>query len=182
MSLKNEVFHAKTIPFHWNLDSIIETKGNRSNENYSQRAALNQSPGYNASTKNFSYEVGSFVAVNTDIDEGHEFWIGKVVDVHRGKQKKVDSLSVHWFECYGNIDIYQGRYRPHFLLTNSDSKNRTPWTDKISTDTVLVSFPSLTSDKKIRSNVSIYLREHFSMKRTRSATVQNKRNHHKLDK
>ena len=169
IALKKEVYRNKSLTFHWNLSNSVETR-NLDADNDNQSTETLDQPVHDEITSNsrYSYELNSFVAVNTGIsgqDEG--FWIGTVVDVHRGKQKRINSISVHWFEFYGSTNMYTGRYKPHLAKKKGDPKKDTPWIDSISTDTVLVSFPRLTSDKRLPAAVSKHLREHFSAKNFR---------------
>ena len=162
VALKNQVFRDKSLNFHWNLSSIVETRNISGESDEVTPETVDRNVGEVTSNSLFSYALNSFVAVNTGgnrMDGG--FWIGKVVEVHRGKQQRINTISVHWFEFYGSTNMYTGRYKPH-LLSNGSSKKGTPWIYRISTETVLVSFPRLTSDKRLPSAVSKHLREHFS--------------------
>lgn len=166
VALKNEVFRSRTLRFHWNLPAIVESNGSRisNDEGDARIESLHETRA--SSSSSYSYEMGSFVAVNAESNgQGQDFWLGKIVDVHRGKGRKIMFLSVNWYEYYGCTNIYVGRYKPHLRITSTNSKKDTPWVDKISTETVLVSFPKLTNDKKLPAAVSHYLREHFNSKK-----------------
>ncbi len=166
MALKKDVFRKKSLPFHWNLSSIVENGFSTESDCMDAMVVEGQCPETQASSSaEYSYDPGSFVAVNTGINgQGQGFWIGQIVDVHRGKGRKVISLSVNWYEFYGTTNVYIGRYRPQFRMKPGSSKKDTAWIDQISTETILVSFPKLTSDKRIPAAVSTYLREHFISK------------------
>ncbi len=174
-SLKKEVFRAKTLAFHWNLSSVIETSSSRQSDTKDTELEDSRTHDTHASSSSdYTYDIGSFVAVNTGISgQGQGFWIGKIIDISRGRCRKIMSVSVHWYESYGSTNVYIGRYRPNYREGKHDSKKNNPWTDNISTSTILVSFPRLTSDKRLPAAVSTHLREHFSSKLT-----QNERTNH----
>ena len=56
----------------------------------------------------------------------------------------IKHLKVHWFEKYGEGDKLTGKYRPWFVRNKSTNKKDVPWTDKITCDSVLNCFPTLT--------------------------------------
>ena len=61
----------------------------------------------------------------------------------------IKHLKVHWFEKYGEGDKLTGKYRPWFVRNKSTDKKDVPWIDKITCDSVLNCFPTLTSHKRL---------------------------------
>jgi len=173
LALKNEVFRNRSLQFHWDLSKCVETNLLRASQiGDSQHQTADLVSGIEQESQvQYNYELNSLVIVNTGISgQGQGFWIGEVVEVHRQQDKTVGFLSVHWYEFYGTTDVYTGRYKPHLVKLKGRSRKDSPWIDTITTDTVLVSFPRLTSDKRLPSAVSKHLREHFS------ATILNNSN------
>lgn len=161
--LGNDFFRDKSVPFHWDLDSIVEaTASNVSRYNSQDNATSPTHPV--TSSRTYKYDVGSFAAVNTGIKgQGEKFWICKVADVNYDNSRKITSLSVHWYQHSGSTDVYTAKYKPS-LLINDNGKNNNNWIDDISTDTILVSFQKLTNQNRLPSSVATYLRELFCIK------------------
>lgn len=170
LALRDEVYQDRSLNFHWDLASSVECGGaDRTDEDY-----LNTEMCENVTNKalpaslsgpprsNYDYALSSFVAVRqTDSDERFGFWIGRIVDVYNGTEQIIHELSVHWYDFYSGSDPYVGKYRSLYLPNSSTAKRSTskPWVDRISVDSVLVSFDNLTSDRTLPTQVSRYLRE-----------------------
>ena len=148
LQLRKVVFRDRSIPFHWNLNSIVDLSSINSNNEIIGQDSSNINDDFTAAASastQYSYEIGSFVAVNTGNDKGsQDFSLRKVVEVIRGKSRKIIGLSLHWYQFYGSANIYLAKYKPEFLLNDDGIKDR-PWIDRLTTDTVLVSFRKLTS-------------------------------------
>ena len=134
VSLKNEIFRDKTFHFHWNLSSILENNISRNSE---RNDMLMDSPSVIEPAEQpyteYSYDVGSFVAVNTgNANDGHEFWIARVIDVQNKKGRKTKQLSVNWYQYYGGTNIYNGKYKPHFLRQDEKKSEKKYWVDNLS--------------------------------------------------
>ncbi len=107
----------------------------------------------------FSYDLGSFVAVQPDSSEGSSagvFWIGKVVSVEKSAGETfVRELKVHWYSPSKEEDPLTSDYHPLYEASGKTIKEggprkvarrylKKPWTDQVDTDTVIVTFNSLT--------------------------------------
>lgn len=111
----------------------------------------------------FTYVPGSFVAVQPDGDESNRcpelsstFWIAKVVSIKKNENESfVRHLKVHWYSPQRQEAPLQSEYYPLYetKVTKSRGGNarkfsrkdlKTAWTDEIDTDSVLVTFDSLT--------------------------------------
>lgn len=110
-----------------------------------------------------SYELGSFVIVHHNAPSNsndRNIWVAQVVQVeHMENSEYAKKLKVHWFDrtaaSEDGRDILQASFHPCYTpspksrkiskdsLTTRQYFNE-PWCDVIDTDTVLVSFPSLT--------------------------------------
>ena len=156
-ALKKDVFRDKSYSFHWDLSTIVENRTlKESGTSNDLDDPIHGGDIRSSSNSKYTYDIGSFVAINNGfIGEGKGFWIASIVDAHRGKNRRIESLSVHWYEFYGSTNVYTGRYKP---LKHENS----PWVDQISTETILLCFPRLTSDKRLPAAVSHFLREHSS--------------------
>ena len=93
-----------------------------------------------------SYSVGQMVAVNcgNQANALTPFWLGKIIDCEAVISSPEVLLTIHWYEavrtsnCSPEIVSYQGKYRS--LLTSE----QLPFTDKIPSSSVLVTFEKLT--------------------------------------
>lgn len=168
LNLKKEVFRSRSVPFHWNMDTSIEVSSNVGRlDGASSTRGVADDAGNSLSSRStdLEYKNGSFVAVlSGNSGQGEYFWIGRVIDVKRGRSRKNTSISVHWFTPYGSNSRYVCKYKPMHLQNNQGAKEE-PWIDQISPESVLVSFKKLTSEKKLPALVSTHLREHFGSKK-----------------
>lgn len=109
------------------------------------------------------YDVGSFVLVRPENDDDRStgsFWTAKILAVeHQDNETFVRRLRVQWYDVHRDHRSTDRRMAPFFpmyqpLQTKRKASGKTrshsraelqqPWVDVIDTDSVLVSFPSLT--------------------------------------
>ena len=114
------------------------------------------------------YVIGHFVVIrNDDDDDGADsasckkIWIGQVLQVNKKEgQNYAHSLKVHWFDrsdaSNDGRDILRAVFNPCYQPTKRKMRKASkgtltlrqkidePWTDIVHTDTVLMTFPSLT--------------------------------------
>ena len=102
------------------------------------------------------YDVGSFVIVRPEVGVHTEtFWLGKIIEaICDNSETFVRRLKVHWYDVSQHCSTTDRRMAPfHPCYEKSNSHNKKPssrrqtnipWTDEIDTDSVLVSFLSLT--------------------------------------
>lgn len=110
------------------------------------------------------YESGSFVAVNAVLDDSHtSIWIGKVLSTILEESGNINKLRVHWFETRSAAKQSSGRYLPSFSHDSEGKTRGSAWTDEISTDAVMVSFPKLKINDQLPINViKLVSREGYS--------------------
>ncbi len=150
-SLADEVYVERSVPFHWNLRTTFEfaeafcsdSEGEEEENNiFAQESVLNFE---------YSYERGEMVAARPD-DTNDLFWIAKIEDVHCNRAGVPIRLTVQWYEPSGrnNLSPYDCTYRPAVLSSGpSNNRKQSPWVDTIAVSTILVSFQSLTTKRKI---------------------------------
>lgn len=162
-SLRDEIFRTRSVKFHWNLAEIVEMKAlnlrREPNQEEIEVAAL-ESNGLSSLSSRLRYDMDSFVAVrgtigSTDI----EIWVGRIVDRIRNKNGSINQLKVHWYERHGDGDMFTCKYRPWYVLNKSTKRKNIPWLSKISCDSVLNCFPTLTSQRRLPIVVANDLRE-----------------------
>lgn len=63
-----------------------------------------------------SLEVGSFFAVNPgQLEHNLDFWVVKILDMRRDKQKRIIAIRVHRYTFYNSSNIYIAKYKPSML-------------------------------------------------------------------
>ena len=129
----------------------------------SKRLRLTSEP-----TNKVDYQINSFVAVKTDVNRqtnGAKFWIAKVVEAWKERNASyVTKLRVHWYDCDKDDKkkngILNAKYDPCYdepeRKTRKPSRSKAsrqqlqrPKYDIIHTDSVLVSFDSLTKKRQL---------------------------------
>lgn len=91
-----------------------------------------------------------------DAKYGLHFWIGEILDVHRGRCRKVKNLLVNWYGNRSEKDIYISAYNPLTLTVKGSTENLVGITD---TDSVLILFTRLTKSKYLPSEVANHVRQ-----------------------
>ena len=86
--------------------------------------------------------------------EGGASWIAEVLQVYSNERCEATKIVVTWQEASGTRekDPYGPSYRPSFIAKGKENKKtKKPWTDTISSNTVLVRFEKLNSYRKLPS-------------------------------
>ena len=164
--LRDEVYKGKEMPFHWGRDDCVELKGqflhgesvecDESGED--ERAALEIN---DILRHTYEYRKGNMVAVKAS---SREFWIAEILDVYSNENGEPADLLLRWYEVRGKAekDPYEASYKPAVLSTGrGTARENKPWTDKQSTETVMVCFEKLNAKNKLPANASKRIRECF---------------------
>lgn len=160
--LRNEVYRTRLVSFHWDLSTIVETKGNI-------RSLLDASPATLPSFEepvctpenapSYKYPIHSFVAVKACASVGTStdvFWIGEVLETFKGKSNKISRLRVLWYGVTNDKCKFTGKYEPcKVTYSNGTMKD---WIDTVDTDSVMIHFKSLTRKKQLPANIVTHLR------------------------
>ncbi len=121
----------------------------------------------------FTYVLGSFVAVQPDTSEAEDgegssqptFWVGKILSLtKKANESFARKLRIHWYSPNKIEDPLQSEYYPLYEAKSkktiggnarklSRKELKTPWTDDIDTDAVLVSFSALTKKQQLPFSV-----------------------------
>ncbi len=171
IELRDYVYRARTEKFHWNLKTCVELSNMRldvgnvvSNGNSKGKDIAVKTKRERVATlrdkvvNDFEYNTGDLVAtlIANDINEGCPFWIAKVLKIIRNRDGIVSNLEVQWLELNKSNDVFSGKYK---MATRTNRQKRSiPWIDMISSDSVLVTFSSLTRAENLPMSVQKHLR------------------------
>lgn len=159
--LREKVFSQRSERFHWNVTTCPELKSrDLSNEIIDMDRDVIQEEEIEEVLNDFDYGINSFVAINPDMSNNAEipFWIAKINKVLKNKNGIISHLLVQWYELSsGCHDIYLDRYHS-CSIPNKRTKKCTPWTSKVSCDTVILKFDNLLSNNRLPSQVHKKLR------------------------
>ena len=168
--LVNRVYTPRPSPFHWSLESCVETVQDRSSliaesSADSQRTVARRVTA-SPSAFQFTYDIGSFVTVNGGDDEHNlDFWVGEVTAVkHSTDTQKVTSVTVIWYISYGSPDIYNSKYKPWPSHTADGIASY--WKDEVSVETIHTNFAALTKEKRLPMGVTSYVKGIISKRMT----------------
>ena len=176
LKMKEEVYQDREIPFHWdpskspelNSGAILRPNANTSSEINGHGSSNECQNNIIDSRIDHEYEIGTMVAVNTGKDNlSDSFWIGKINDLLSDDEGKVHRLRVIWYEYFNIVgsNIYNAMFRPCLLLNKDKNERNEPWFGDIDPETILVTFNSLTREKRLPTKLQTYLREHAAGKR-----------------
>lgn len=136
-------------------------------------AIRNQSVAASQTTSKVAYDIGSFVIIRKPRSEASSstslnFWVGKVVSVVQARgSMHATSIRVHWYDLdseHSNAtsrDLLRAKFSPCYYVPEqkrlkprkfsklSTRSKEVPWCDEVDTDTVEVSFSSLTKRRTI---------------------------------
>lgn len=173
VELRDHVFRARTDIFHWDLGECVELQSmtalNVIQPSVQDADQEDSEDGSNARSEpvavttedlirnDFTYEVNSYVAVQTDCSDGAAFWLGKVSRVKHNGDGVVCEVQVHWLQLEQDGDTYEGKYSLSFLQGSSGSRKE-PYKTYISADAVLVSFENMTVRGRLPVRVQKLLR------------------------
>ena len=113
------------------------------------------------SEPSLSYKVGDMVAVNCGRESTTltPFWLGKIVDYESSLTSSEVQLEVQWYEVsasssqHANLTSYKGKYTPMTTIANM------PFTNRIPSSSVLVTFSKLTLRGTIPSDTQTLIKE-----------------------
>ncbi len=76
-------------------------------------------------------------------------------------------VTVQWYEFYNMVEgnVFNAMFRPSLLLNDEETARDVMWIGSIDTNTIMVSFNHLTSDKRLPSKLQTYLREYVAGKK-----------------
>lgn len=155
--------------FHWRLSECVESEFcglyltdscNGDNGIVPESSPSAGTPSAGTPRNRVEYDIGSFLLVKHDgaaAAADRNLWVARVVEVFMSSSSNyANELRVHWYERTKKTDdgrdILQAAFNPCFVPQNRMRNKRTtkdPWLDTVHTDTVAVSFPSLTSRKTL---------------------------------
>lgn len=144
--LHKKVYEKRVEHLHWNLDNTFEHTAKFTDPSeVEENDSTDDEKVLDSADPNMHFAAGSFVALNPS--DKSPFWIAKVLDW----DKNASSLHVLWFE-----GIDHGKQNDPFTYTYKPIENSISY---VHSDTVFVSFPSLTAAGKLRVNVIKALQE-----------------------
>lgn len=163
-SMRDRVFTQRSEPFDWDLSRCVETRHMYGNED-EQAQARNSAPSNNLITadnveshqNNLDYEVNSYLVVNSgenqsvDTNSTLQFWVGIVNSLEHDISGRVSHIEVHWCEPTKSSSLLDASYKRAFIRKSGASP--TPWKDRIVSESVLLTFPTLTNAHKLPSAV-----------------------------
>lgn len=145
-NLHKKVYEKREEQFHWNLETTFETTAKFTDPSkVDNNESTDDERDLESADSHMHFSAGSFVALNPS--DGSPFWIAKVIDWNKNTSK----LQVLWYE-----GVDQGKQRDPFNYTYKPIENSV---NGVHSDTVFVSFPSLTAAGKLRVNVIKALQE-----------------------
>ena len=146
----------------WNLSSSVEMKASqirREHDETEVEVATFEASNITQSSK-LCYDIDSFVAVIGDNrDTSVELWVGRIIDKIKNSDKSLKMLKVHWYEPYGDGDGITKKFRPWFVTNKVTKRKKQPWFGTVTCDSVLNSFPTLTSQRILPISVANDIRE-----------------------
>lgn len=164
--LVDHVYTKRIDPYKWDTDRCVELKFvngrlRRQEVVATHHAGATAEPSpplgntgetdVEQSSNDYTYELDSFVAVNTEDADTDGVWIAQIRSVKRTLIAESQSceLEVHWFEpITNNTEFLAAKFNPAYLRSKTTGQHR-PWCDKIPDSSVIVNFPSLTKAKTI---------------------------------
>ncbi len=164
--LRDYIYKKRTERFHWNLKQCVELKGrqqkskgkvNKCDPNDVLKEKETVCTLKDQVRNDFEYTVGDLVATLIEDDSGCPFWIAKVNKTIRNKDGIVSCLIVQWLELVNSNNVFSGTYRLAKRITKK--KTEVDWTDKISADSVIVTFSKLTQSQQLPMSVQQHLRQ-----------------------
>ena len=146
--LMDKVFTVRNEPFHWDLNTAFELRGDHlpDGEGSIMRNGLSEQVETLIRPRH-GFNPDDLLAVKTDEDENTKFWVARVKNVSEvDEQDRAKKVTVRWFIPTGN-DPWEAKYTPAFRLLNGE---RTVYEDEIDTACVLIRFESLTTSNRLR--------------------------------
>lgn len=101
-----------------------------------------------------SYDLDHFFAV---VDIGREgstsLKSASIVDSKNCSEGNEISMVVRWFENFLSLDMYTANYRLWFMSNGSTGTDDVPWTDRIRTKSLMISFVNKSSRTHVPGQV-----------------------------
>lgn len=165
--LRDRVYDTRLIPFHWDLSDCFELNLNLRTDNTDEWNITNcaEDIEYLDTTGQFQhqdleYEPNAFVAVRRS-EESNDipFWLAKIRNVLSDDRGKAISLEVHWWELKRGSSMFTGSFAPSFI---SKGNRKIAWIDKVSVESIHVTFDRLSSSNKINTRTATKIRQCLS--------------------